>query len=89
MNLKIILKNSDVTIELKNNRKVVDIIKLENSNNLSKILLVNIASILKKNKLQKNQIRKISVKSDLPDSYTSNRIAKSLEKSFNFALTAD
>jgi tRNA A37 threonylcarbamoyladenosine modification protein TsaB len=86
MNLKLILKNSRITVELRNNQKIIDSINLENANNLSKILLVNIDLILRRNKLGKNQIEKVSVKSDIPDSYTSNRIVKSLEKSFGFAL---
>jgi tRNA A37 threonylcarbamoyladenosine modification protein TsaB len=88
MNFKIILKNSGITIELRSNQKIIDSIKLENSNNLSEMLLGNIALILKRNKLQTNQISKVSIKSDIPDSYTSYRIAKSLEKSFNFALNS-
>jgi len=88
MNIKIVLKNSEIAIELRNNQKIVDSINLENANNLSKILLVNIDSILRRNKLKKNQLKNISVKSDIPDSYTSHRIAKSLEKSFNFALNS-
>jgi tRNA A37 threonylcarbamoyladenosine modification protein TsaB len=88
MNIEIILKNSCIAIKLKNNQKIVDVISLENANNLSKILLVNIDLILRRNKLKKNQLKEISVKSDIPDSYTSHRIAKSLEKSFNFALNS-
>jgi len=86
MNLKIILKNSSITIELRNNQKIIDSINLENANNLSDMLLASIDLIIKRNNLRKNQVKRISVKSDIPDSYTSHRIAKSLEKSFNFAL---
>ncbi len=86
MNLKITLENNSITITLVKNKTIVDSLKLNDVNNFSKILLTNTDLLLKKNHLQKNQITKLLVESTLPDSYTSNRIAKSLEKSFNFAL---
>lgn len=88
MNLKITLENNIIIIELVKNTIIIDSLKLNDVNNFSKILLTNIDLLLKKNNLQKNQINKLLVKSTLPDSYTSNRVAKSLEKSFNFALKA-
>ena len=86
MNLKIILENKALTIELKNNQQTIDSIHLNDINNLSKILLSNIDLIIRRNGLKKDQIKRLSVESNLPDSYTSGRIAKSLEKSYNFAL---
>lgn len=86
MDIKIILKNNELAIELSDHKKTIDSINLETSNNLSKILLTSIDLILKRNKLKKNQISKFFVESNIPDLYTSNRIAKSMKKSFNFAL---
>jgi len=85
MNLEIALNKEKIGILLKNNRKLIDEIILNEKNNLSNILLKELDSIIKRNKISKNQIKNVSVKSDLPDSYTSARIAKSIAKSFIFA----
>jgi len=85
MNLEINLNKEKISILLKNNRKPIDEIILNEKNNLSNILLKELDSIIKRNKISKNQIKNVSVKSDLPDSYTSARIAKSIAKSFIFA----
>jgi len=85
MNLEIALNKEKIGILLKNNRKLIDEIILNEKNNLSNILLKELDSIIKRNKISKNQIKNVSVKSDFPDSYTSARIAKSIAKSFIFA----
>ncbi|MFA5776921.1 MAG: hypothetical protein WC906_00525 [Parcubacteria group bacterium] len=86
MNLRIILENKKTTIELKENRKIIDALDINDINNLSKMLLKNIDSLLKKNKIRKDQIKKISIRSAIPNSYTSSRIIKSFKKTCDFAL---
>ncbi len=85
MNLEIALNKGRNSVLLKNNQKMVDKIVLNGKNNLSNILLTSIDRLIKRNDLSRNQIKNISVKSDLPDSYTSARIAKSIAKSFIFS----
>jgi tRNA A37 threonylcarbamoyladenosine modification protein TsaB len=85
MIIEIILTKKDIRILLKNKNSLVDKIILKEINNLSNALLRELDNIIKRNKLSKNQIKNISVKSELPDSYTSARIAKSIVKSFVFA----
>lgn len=85
MILEITLNKGNISILLKNKNSLIDKIILQKINNLSNTLLKESDNIIKRNGLSKNQIKNISVKSDLPDSYTSARIAKSIAKSFVFA----
>lgn len=85
MIIEIVLTKKDIRILLKNKNSLVDRIILKEINNLSNALLRELDNIIKRNKLSKNQIKNILVKSELPDSYTSARIAKSIVKSFVFA----
>lgn len=85
MILEIVLTKEDIRILLKNKNSLIDKIILKEINNLSDALLRELDNIIRRNKLSKNQIKNISVKSELPDSYTSARIAKSIVKSFVFA----
>jgi tRNA A37 threonylcarbamoyladenosine modification protein TsaB len=88
MELEIALNKVIITIKLIGDEKTIDQINLEERHNLSHVLLKSIDSLLNKNKLSKNQIKKVLVKSDLPDSYTSIHIAKCVAKAFNFALNS-
>ncbi len=85
MILEIVLTKEDIHILLKNKNSLIDKIISKEINNLSDALLRELDNIIRRNKLSKNQIKNISVKSELPDSYTSTRIAKSIVKSFVFA----
>ena len=85
MNLEIALDKEKISILLKKNRKLVDKIILKEKYDLSDVLLKELNNIIKRNKVSKNWIKSVSVKSNLPDSYTSARIAKSIAKSFVFA----
>lgn len=86
MYARIILKKEAINIEIVKNREIIASFSFQENHSLSNTLLVNLDKLLKKNKLSKRDIKKISIKSDFPNSYTSTRIAKSLEKSFNFAI---
>lgn len=85
MILEIVLAKRDIRILLKDKNSLIDKIILKEINNLSNALLRELDNIIRRNKLSKNKIENISVKSELPDSYTSARIAKSIVKSFVFA----
>jgi len=86
MNIRIILKKDEVSIEITKNRKLIGNLSFRENHSLSDALLANLDKLLKKNKISQREIKKVYIKSEFPDSYTSTRIAKSLEKSFNFAL---
>lgn len=85
MSIEILLEKEVIAIKLKNASKIIDSVELKNEKNISKTLLIAIDNLLRKNKLGKNQLKNISVKNKIPESYTSSRIAKSLAKSFNFS----
>ncbi len=86
MQLKIILKGEKLSIQLTDKKKVIDSLEVNGQGNLSKNLLPNIDKLLKKNKIPKKSIEKAIYQSKIPEFYTSGRIAKSVEKSFNFVL---
>jgi tRNA A37 threonylcarbamoyladenosine modification protein TsaB len=84
LTIKIKLENKIIEIYLKNGRKVLDFMSFEEKNNLTEKLLPSVSEIIKKNKLEVKDIQKISIKSDLGEPYTSYRILKTVEKTFNF-----
>lgn len=86
MNLEIILKKELVVIKLTKNKKIVDKLEIIGEKNLSNILLAGIDKILTKNKQKKESIKKVVFSSQIPESYVSSRIAKSIKKSIDFAL---
>jgi tRNA A37 threonylcarbamoyladenosine modification protein TsaB len=85
MNLVIALNEGLISILLKDNLELIDKIILVEKNNLSNTLLKELDNIIKRNRVPKNQLKIIYVESDLPDSYTSARIAKSIAKSYLFS----
>jgi tRNA A37 threonylcarbamoyladenosine modification protein TsaB len=84
MTIEILLENDIITINLLKNRKLVDSSRFEVKNSLSNTLLAALDALLKKNKIGKNEIKKIITNSNLPDSYTSGRIIKSFAKTYLF-----
>ena len=48
-----------------------------------------IAREIKKNKLELNRVKKMEVKSDIPARFTTTRIAKTVAKTFNYAVAFD
>jgi hypothetical protein len=88
MNIEIWLKKGTVSLKLLKNKQFIDCVEFPENNNLSMVLLEKIDALIKKNTLSKKDIKNISVKSDIPDFYTSSRIVKSLEKSWNFSVNS-
>jgi tRNA A37 threonylcarbamoyladenosine modification protein TsaB len=82
--LEIKLANRIMTISLKVGKKNLDSLSFEEKGNLTEKLLPSIEKLLKKNKLQIKEIKKIITKSDLKEPFTSYRILKTVEKTFNF-----
>lgn len=86
MKLRIKIKDKVVDIALAKNNKAVDQITFAEDYNLSEKLLPAIDKLLKENKLAPKDIKKITVETDTPGSFTTSRIAKAVGKAFNFAL---
>lgn len=86
MDIIIGLGKGKILLEINSGEKIIDHAEFVGNNNLSVILLEKIDALLEKNNISKKEIRKIFTRSDLPDSYTSARIAEILGKSFNFAV---
>ena len=77
-----------VEISLKDGRKITDRSSFAEHMNLSERLLVEIDGLLARNKLTAQDLSGVKVRSEIPQSYTSTRIAKAVEKAFNYALKA-
>lgn len=85
MNLEINLENTHTSLILIDKAKIIDKLEWEEKNNLSRTLLKMIDSMLKKHKLGKKEVV-LSVKSALPSGFTSNRIAQSIAKAFDWGI---
>jgi tRNA A37 threonylcarbamoyladenosine modification protein TsaB len=86
MDMLIVVKNREIIISLKEDSRVLDEIIFCDEHNLTEKLLPKIDELLRKNKLQIADIKKASVFSDSPDSYTTPRIAKTVVNSINWAV---
>ncbi len=84
MKIKIEIKNKVVKICLAKGKMELDQITFMEQNNLSEKLLPAIDKLLRKNKLAPKDIKKMSVSSDTPESFTTSRIAKAVEKTWNW-----
>jgi len=82
--IEIKLKERMIEIYLKDGKKVLDMITFPEKGDLTEKLLPMIDNLIKKNKLQIKDIQKIITKSDLKEPFTSYRILKTVEKTFNF-----
>lgn len=83
MYLYIHLKKEKITLQLKDNKKVIDFSLWNDENNLSEKLLPEIDKLLKKNEVKKENI-KLTVKTDMPAGYTTTRIAQVVAKAWNY-----
>lgn len=82
--IEIKLDKRIIEICLKEGKKILDKISFEEKGDLTEKLLPNIDRLIKKNKFQIKDIKKITTQSDLREPFTSYRILKTLEKTFNF-----
>lgn len=78
------IKNRAVELILKKNKQVLGIHKFPDEYHLSEELLPEIDKLIKKNKLVPADIKKITVKSDLGENFTTQRIACAVANTFNF-----
>lgn len=85
MILKLHLKKEKNILYLKDGRKIIDQSVWKEENNMSQKLLLEIDKIIKKNKLELNGIKKIEVKNNIPNNFTTTRIARTVAKTFAYA----
>lgn len=86
MILIINVKNKIVKLLLKENKNIIDGSEFIEGYNLSEKLLPAIDRLLKKNKLAPEDVKKVTVQTDTPGSFTTSRIAKAVGKAWNFAV---
>lgn len=86
MKILLEIKSGWIKIILQNKKNILDRVSFLEERNLSEKLLPTIDRLLKKNKLQPQDIKDFQVVSDLGENYTTFRIAKTVSQSFLFAL---
>jgi hypothetical protein len=88
---KILIKmeSGHVRIILKRRGETVGEESFLDEHNLTEKLLVITDKLLKKNSLAAGNISKIEVESDSENNYTSNRIAKTIARSWNWARSTE
>jgi DNA-directed RNA polymerase subunit H (RpoH/RPB5) len=82
--IEIKLKEKVIEISLKEKKKVLDMLTFPEQGDLTEKLLLMVDKLIKKNELKLKDIQKIITKSDLKENFTSYRILKTIEKTFNF-----
>jgi hypothetical protein len=83
MVLEISLDGNNIKLALKDGRKVVDILAWNDEYTLSEKLLPNIDSLLKKNKISKSEVKKVTTKITKNSGVTSARIVQTVAKAWN------
>lgn len=79
------IEERQVELILKDKKSVLDRIGFKGEYQLSERLLPEIDKLLKRNKLKKEDIKNIKSETTIGKSFTTYRIAKTVEKVFNFA----
>lgn len=83
MLLEISLDGNDIKLTIKDGQKVVDVFAWNDEYTLSEKLLPNIDNLLKKNKISKKQIEKVTTKITKTSGVTSARIVQTVAKAWN------
>lgn len=84
MNIEIKIDDNEIRIILKKGDNIADEVFWKEDRNLSQRLLAEIDNLLKKNNLNPYDIKKMKVETEIPDKFTTVRIAKTVAKTFNF-----
>jgi tRNA A37 threonylcarbamoyladenosine modification protein TsaB len=85
--LSVKIKDKKVTLFLKEEGKIFDRRFFAEDYNLSEKLLPEIDKILRKNNINPEDVEKLEVRTDTPESFTTSRIAKAAGKAWNFAVS--
>lgn len=86
MKIQIIIRNNETRIILKKGNKLLDAVSFAEKNNLSEKLLPAIDKLLRRNKISPGDIKRTALKTDIKESYTTQRIAAAVAKTYNFAV---
>jgi tRNA A37 threonylcarbamoyladenosine modification protein TsaB len=86
MKILLEIKSGRIIIILKDKRSILEEVSFLEERNLSEKLLPTIDKLLKKNKLQPQDIQDFQVVSDLGENYTTYRLAKTVAEAFKFAV---
>ncbi|MFA4817662.1 MAG: hypothetical protein WC608_02950 [Parcubacteria group bacterium] len=84
MQIVIKIENRTVELVLQKSKKVLDTHKFLDEYHLSEELLPEMDRLIKRNKLMPLDIKKITVKSDLGENFTTCRIAKAVANAWNW-----
>jgi len=83
MILQISLDGNDIKLTLKDDRKIVDELSWNDEYTLSEKLLPNIDELLRKNKISKSKIEKVTTKISKTSGVTSARIVRTIAAAWN------
>jgi len=83
MILQISLDGNDIKLTLKDDRKIVDELSWNDEYTLSEKLLPNIDVLLRKNKISKSEIGKVTTKISKTSGVTSARIVRTIAAAWN------
>lgn len=84
MLFNLIIKNNQVTLQIKNKSQIICTSVFGVKKDLSDLLLVKIDSLFEKNKLKLSDISKYTLQSDIEENYTTYRIAKAVINALNW-----
>jgi len=86
MIIEIKIENKIVSISLLDKETVLGSVTIIEEHRLSEDLLPTIDGLLKKHSLEAKDIEKMTLESDMGDNFTTQRIAKAVVDSFNWAI---
>lgn len=85
MQLKLFIKAKEVTLSLLNEEKILSEKKWQDENNLLEKFFPAIEEILKKNDLDISNLQDFVLETDVPEGYTTERIARTIIQTLKFA----
>ncbi len=86
MQIKILIKEKNVTLTLLNSEIIVSEKKWTDENNLLEKFFPALDEILEENDLKVDELENFILETDVPKGYTTERIARTIVQTFNFAL---
>ncbi len=89
MILQISLDVNDIKLTLKSGRKIIGELAWFDEYTLSEKLLPNIDALLKKNKISKNEVKKVVTRITKTSGVTSSRIVQTVARAWNMAQKLD
>ena len=89
MDIKLYIgENSDIKLSLFDGKKEIDSLKWQDENSLSRALLVNLDKLLRKNEVGLDKISGWQIMSEVPQKWTTYRIADITLKTLNIGKLA-